>query len=66
VAPIFCGPLLERVPIDINKGIFDYDLIVILGPVFPHEVVGFSGGHSIFSPVSQAANSSISSTGWAR
>jgi nickel-dependent lactate racemase len=30
--------------------IFDYDQIVICGPVFPHEVVGFSGGNKYFFP----------------
>lgn len=44
------GRLRERVPIDINKKIYDYDLIVILGPVFPHEVVGFSGGSKYLFP----------------
>lgn len=44
------GLLRERVPIDINKSIFDYDLILILGPVFPHEVVGFSGGAKYLFP----------------
>jgi len=38
------------VPVEINKLVFDYDQIVILGPVFPHEVVGFSGGTNIFFP----------------
>jgi nickel-dependent lactate racemase len=50
VATISGGLLKERVPIDINKGIFDYDLIIILGPVFPHEVVGFSGGAKYLFP----------------
>ena len=50
VATISGGLLRERVPIDINKGIFDYDLIMILGPVFPHEVVGFSGGAKYLFP----------------
>ena len=44
------GLLREQVPVDINKTIFDYDLILILGPVFPHEVVGFSGGAKYFFP----------------
>ncbi|HIC95389.1 TPA: DUF2088 domain-containing protein, partial [Candidatus Bipolaricaulota bacterium] len=38
------GLLVEEVPVEINRRIFDYDHLVILGPVFPHEVVGFSGG----------------------
>ena len=44
------GRLRERVPIDINRAIFDYDLIVICGPVFPHEVVGYSGGAKYLFP----------------
>jgi len=50
VATISGGLLRERVPIDINQSIFDYDLIMILGPVFPHEVVGFSGGAKYLFP----------------
>ena len=50
VATISGGLLRERVPIDINKSIFDYDMILILGPVFPHEVVGFSGGAKYLFP----------------
>jgi nickel-dependent lactate racemase len=50
VADISGGLLKETVPIDINKKIFDYDLILILGPVFPHEVVGFSGGAKYLFP----------------
>ncbi len=38
------------VPVDINKLVFDYDQIVIVGPVFPHEVVGFSGGNKYLFP----------------
>jgi nickel-dependent lactate racemase len=44
------GLLREEVPIDINKRIFDYDLILIVGPVFPHEVVGYSGGAKYLFP----------------
>ena len=44
------GQLRERVPVAINRAIFDYDLILILGPVFPHEVVGFSGGAKYLFP----------------
>jgi lactate racemase len=38
------------VPVEINKIIFDYDQLMILGPVFPHEVVGFSGGYKYLFP----------------
>lgn len=44
------GLLKENVTIDINGKIYDYDLILILGPVFPHEVVGFSGGAKYLFP----------------
>ncbi len=44
------GLFHEEVPVAINKLIFDYDEFFILGPVFPHEVVGFSGGHKYVFP----------------
>lgn len=44
------GRLDQDVPVALNRRIFDYDQIVILGPVFPHEVVGFSGGNKYFFP----------------
>ncbi len=44
------GLFREEVNVSINKLIFDYDEFFILGPVFPHEVVGFSGGHKYIFP----------------
>ena len=38
------------VPVNINAKVFDYDQLVIIGPVFPHEVVGFSGGNKYLFP----------------
>lgn len=38
------------VDIRINKQILNYDHLIILGPVFPHEVVGFSGGAKYLFP----------------
>ncbi len=38
------------VPVTINKRILDYDHLLILGPTFPHEVVGFSGGAKYLFP----------------
>jgi nickel-dependent lactate racemase len=38
------------VAVNINGAILDYDHILILGPTFPHEVVGFSGGAKYFFP----------------
>ena len=50
VEEISGGLMRETVPIDINRHIFEYDLVLILGPVFPHEVVGFSGGAKYLFP----------------
>ena len=44
------GRLSLDVPVQINKRIHDYDRLLVLGPVFPHEVVGFSGGNKYFFP----------------
>ena len=38
------------IDVTINKRILDYDLLMVAGPVFPHEVVGFSGGAKYFFP----------------
>jgi len=38
------------VPVRLNRLIREYDHILICGPVFPHEVVGFSGGAKYFFP----------------
>jgi nickel-dependent lactate racemase len=44
------GLLSMEVPVRLNRMILDYDVIVICGPTFPHEVVGFSGGNKYFFP----------------
>ncbi|MFQ5732879.1 MAG: lactate racemase domain-containing protein [Planctomycetaceae bacterium] len=44
------GLLQQDVPVTINCRIRDYDLLLVLGPVFPHEVAGFSGGNKYFFP----------------
>lgn len=44
------GFLSQEVPVAVNKMVFDYDHLIICGPVFPHEVVGFSGGNKYFFP----------------
>jgi nickel-dependent lactate racemase len=44
------GRLSLDVPVRINARIRDYDVLLVLGPVFPHEVVGFSGGNKYFFP----------------
>jgi len=44
------GLFRQQVEVRVNKLLFDYDDFFILGPVFPHEVVGFSGGHKYIFP----------------
>lgn len=44
------GLFAMDVPVEINRMLFDYDQIIIIGPVFPHEVVGFSGGNKYLFP----------------
>jgi nickel-dependent lactate racemase len=50
IAEITGGLLSEDVPVGLNRLILEYDQILICGPVFPHEVVGFSGGNKYFFP----------------
>lgn len=49
-AEISAGMLVQDVPVTINARIHDYDVLLVVGPVFPHEVVGFSGGNKYFFP----------------
>jgi nickel-dependent lactate racemase len=44
------GLFSMEVPVTINARLFDYDELLIIGPVFPHEVVGFSGGNKYLFP----------------
>ena len=50
IASLSGGLLSVDVPVSLNRLVLDYDHIVICGPVFPHEVVGFSGGSKYFFP----------------
>ncbi len=44
------GLFAMDVAVDINAKIYEYDQLMIIGPVFPHEVVGFSGGNKYLFP----------------
>jgi len=50
------GLLSLDVPVRFNRllgdrsGRSEYDQLIVCGPVFPHEVVGFSGGNKYFCP----------------
>src|SRR5262249_47702365 len=50
IAEITDGLLSQSVPVRLNKLVLEYDQIIICGPTFPHEVVGFSGGNKYFFP----------------
>jgi nickel-dependent lactate racemase len=63
------GRLDLEVPVRLNRlvgsplGGGPYDHILVFGPVFPHEVVGFSGGNKYFIP-GVAAPELIDATHW--
>jgi len=38
------------IPVRINRAVHNYDHLLIVGPTFPHEVVGFSGGAKYLFP----------------
>lgn len=44
------GRLSVAVPIRVNKLLLEADTSIIVGPVFPHEVAGFSGGSKYLFP----------------
>lgn len=44
------GRLDQQVEVRINRHVVEADLALVVGPVFPHEVVGFSGGNKYFFP----------------
>jgi len=50
VSELTHGLFSMDVPVEINKLVFNYDQVIIVGPVFPHEVVGFSGGNKYLFP----------------
>jgi nickel-dependent lactate racemase len=56
VAELSGGLLSRDVPVALNKLVLEYDHVLICGPVFPHEVVGFSGGTKYLFPGIAAAD----------
>lgn len=50
VEEITGGLLNQAVDVRLNRLVFDYDQLIICGPTYPHEVVGFSGGNKYFFP----------------
>ncbi len=50
IEQLSCGAMSCDVPVSLNRLVLDYDHALVCGPVFPHEVVGFSGGNKYFFP----------------
>ncbi|REF37978.1 lactate racemase domain-containing protein [Thermasporomyces composti] len=50
VAELSGGRLTESVVVRVNRHVVEHDVVLVVGPVFPHEVVGFSGGNKYFFP----------------
>jgi lactate racemase len=48
--PSWHPSLPDVINVRINKAALEHDAIVIVGPTFPHEVVGFSGGAKYLFP----------------
>jgi lactate racemase len=50
VARLSGGRLDEAIDVRINRLVVERDVTLIVGPVLPHEVIGFSGGHKYLFP----------------
>ena len=50
IAELSGGMLSHAVGVRINRAVVEHDVTLIVGPVFPHEVVGFSGGNKYLFP----------------
>ena len=50
VRGLSAGLLDERVAVRCNALVGEHDVAIVCGPVFPHEVVGFSGGNKYLYP----------------
>jgi nickel-dependent lactate racemase len=44
------GRLAVEADVRLNRHVVEHDVALVVGPVFPHEVVGFSGGNKYFFP----------------
>jgi nickel-dependent lactate racemase len=50
LAELSGGRLHQGVAVRLNRAVVEHDIALVVGPVFPHEVVGFSGGNKYFFP----------------
>jgi nickel-dependent lactate racemase len=63
IAELSEGRLEREAPIVINRHVVEADTSIVVGPVFPHEVVGISGGNKYFIP-GVASQEFIDMTHW--
>jgi nickel-dependent lactate racemase len=50
IAELSGGMLRHTAQVRVNRAVIEHDVTLIVGPVFPHEVVGFSGGNKYLFP----------------
>jgi nickel-dependent lactate racemase len=50
IAELSDGMLAHTGHVRINRAVVEHDVTIIVSPVFPHEVVGFSGGNKYLFP----------------
>jgi nickel-dependent lactate racemase len=50
IAELSDGMLHHAADVRVNRAVVEHDVKLIAGPVFPHEVVGFSGGNKYLFP----------------
>jgi nickel-dependent lactate racemase len=50
IAELTGGRLTADLPVALNRLVLEYEHVLLCGPVFPHEVAGFSGGTKYLFP----------------
>ena len=50
IAELSDGMLNHTAHVRVNRAVVEHDVTIIVSPVFPHEVVGFSGGNKYLFP----------------
>jgi nickel-dependent lactate racemase len=50
IASVTRGVFAEPLEITINRKVLEYDHVIVVSPVVPHETMGFAGGNKYFFP----------------
>ena len=50
IAELSNGMLRHTAHVRVNRAVVEHEVTLIVSPVFPHEVVGFSGGNKYLFP----------------